>query len=482
MILKTGAWMSKSLKIILYAIVGLIGLLILIAVVLFFVDTSVYKPRLERAASEALGMEVHIGGRLGISLFPGLHVRLDDVHIRNREMDIASAEEAGLEIALLPLLHKEVRIRRIALQRPRISIKRDHEGTFSFKKQKEAKGKLRALVLDNLSLSDGTFLYGDEQSGQGFEVENFNLDVHSLRIAGGNSAELVKNLTFTAEFACREIRTKGLMFSDVKFICKGKDGIFALNPVTMSLFGGQGSGSIGVDFSDPVPRYSVRLSLAKFRIEESFKTFSSKKVAEGLMDFSVSLSMRGNTIAEIKQTAGGEVSLRGENLTFYGYDLDREFARFESSQNFNLVDVGAFFFAGPIGLAVTKGYNFASIFQGSGGSSSIGKLFSDWKVERGIAQARDVAMATRQHRVALKGRIDFVDESFDDVTIALIDARGCARVQQKIRGPFREPVVEKPSVLMSLAGPALDLLEQARKFITGGECEVFYSGLVPAPK
>jgi uncharacterized protein involved in outer membrane biogenesis len=42
-----------------------------------------------------------------------VHVRLDDVHILNREMDIASAEEASLEIALLSLLHKEVRIRRI---------------------------------------------------------------------------------------------------------------------------------------------------------------------------------------------------------------------------------------------------------------------------------------------------------------------------------------------------------------------------------
>ena len=127
--------MSKSLKSILLAIIGLIGLLILISVALiFFVDTSVYKPRVERAASEALGMEVRVGGRLGIGFFPGLHVRLDDVHIRNRGMEIASAKEASLEIALLPLLHKEVRIRRIGLQRPRISMKRDRDGSVQFRK------------------------------------------------------------------------------------------------------------------------------------------------------------------------------------------------------------------------------------------------------------------------------------------------------------------------------------------------------------
>ncbi|MCE5275845.1 MAG: AsmA family protein [Deltaproteobacteria bacterium] len=474
--------MSKSLKIILLSVIGFMGLLILIAAALYFVDTSVYTSRLERAASESLGLEIRVGGRLGIAFFGDLHVRLDDVHIRNREMDIASAEQASLEIALFPLLHKEVRIKRIGLQRPRITITRDRDGTFNFEKRKKSKQTRLPLAPDNLFISDGFFLYGDDQSGKGIEVEHFNLDVRSLGIAGGNSAELLKNLSFTAEFACREIRTKGLTISNAKFTCRGKDGVFALTPVTMGLFGGQGSGSIGVDFTDPVPRYSVRLSLSKFKIEEYLKTYFSKKVAQGSMDCSATLSMRGNTAKELKQTAEGAVTLRGENLTLYGHDLDREFARFESSQNFKLVDAGAFFFAGPLGLAVTKGYNFASIFQGSGGSSSIEKLSSSWKVERGIAQAMDVAMATKENRIALKGRINFVDERFDDVIIALIDARGCARVQQKIRGPFRKPVVEKPNVLMSLAGPALNLFKQARNLFTGEKCKAFYTGSVRAPK
>ena len=52
---------------------------------------------------------------------------------------------------------------------------------------------------------------------------------------------------------------------------------------------------------------------------------------------------------------------------------------------------------------VFQGYNFANIFQQSGGSSEIRMLISDWTVERGIAQAQDVALATNQNRVALQG-------------------------------------------------------------------------------
>ncbi|MDQ5987025.1 MAG: hypothetical protein CSYNP_02761 [Syntrophus sp. SKADARSKE-3] len=469
--------MSKSVKRMLFAITGIIGLFILISIALaFFVDTGFYKNRLERVASEALGMEVRVGGKLGFALFPGLQIRLADVQIRNRGMDIVSVKEVSIEMAIIPLLHKEAQIKRIGLRHPTIFINRDRNGVFNF----EAKGAFPVLILENIFFSDGALTYRDEQSGEGVEAGNFNLNVQSLRIAGG--PELFRNLSLTAEFVCREIRMKSFIFSDVKFTCKGKDGIFAFNPVTLRLFGGQGSGSIEVDLSHPVPSYGVRSSLSKFQIGDYLKTLSSKKVAEGSMDFSASLSMRGDTAKEIMRTATGDVTLRGENLTLYGKDIDGDFARYESSQNFNLVDAGALFFLGPIGLAITKGYNFASTFQESGGRSSIGKLFSDWKVERGVAQAKDVAMTTKQNRIALKGKLNFVKERFENVVVALIDDRGCARVQQKIGGPFRKPVVEKPSLLMSLAGPALNLFKQARDLFTDGKCEAFYTGSVPAPK
>jgi AsmA protein len=250
----------------------------------------------------------------------------------------------------------------------------------------------------------------------------------------------------------------------------------------MSIFGGQVAGDLHADLSGPVPLCRIRCSLPHFRIEEFLKTLSPEKAAEGAMDFSASLSMQGNSTSQMVQTAAGEVSLRGENLTLVGNDLDRRLSRFESSQNFNLVDVGAVFFAGPLGLAVTKGYNFASLFRGSGGSSRIGTLVSDWSLERGVARAKDVALATAKNRIALQGGLDFVNGRFADVTVAVIDARGCARVRQVIRGSFGKPVVEKPRILRSLAGPVLKLYTRTRGLFPAGPCEVFYSGSVAAPR
>jgi AsmA protein len=292
----------------------------------------------------------------------------------------------------------------------------------------------------------------------------------------------MKNLSLTGKLSCGEIRKKDFTLADLKISAEGKNGVFHFDPVTMRVFGSQGTVRIQADYSGAVPVYDVRYSLPDFDIGEFLNPLSPKKVTEGSMNFSANLSMQGRTLKAMKPTVQGEISLRGENLILHGMDLDEEFSRFESSQSFNLVDVGAFFFAGPVGLAVTKGYNFAGILQGSEGKSEIRTVVSDWRVEGGLAQAQDVAMATHKNRIALQGRLDFINERFDDVTVAVIDDQGCASVRQTISGTFQSPVVEQPNFLKTLTGPALKLLERGRDLFPGGECEVFYSGSVAAPK
>jgi AsmA protein len=453
--------MSRQSRVILFAAIGLAGLPVLLgAAALVLVNTTAYQSRLEATMSEALGMQVSTGGRLGFAFSPGLTVTLTDVHIRNRGTEIASAKQARFWIELPPLLKRQVRIDKIALDRARISVERSSDGRFSFEAPEAAEKVLPTVDWPIVSAPDATFLYADKRSGAAvqFEAGECRLEVQRLLLTGGKRSSRMKNLSFTAQLACAKVRRNDFEVSDLKVAVTAKEGFFALDPVALRIFGTEGTGTARADFSGSVPRFQIRYSLPQFPIEEFVKTMSRQKVAVGRMDFSANLEMQGDTAKQLRQTTKGTISLRGKNFMLLGGDLDRQFSRFESSQNFNLADVGAFFFAGPLGLVVTKGFNFATVLQGKGGSSEIRTLVSDWKVEHGVAQAQDVAMATKENRIALHGGLDFVNDRFNDVTVALVDPEGCAIVRQAVRGSFEHPVVEQPSVVKSLAGPVLGLL------------------------
>ncbi len=476
--------MLKPVRITLYAIGGVIGTLLLVAFILIqVVDANTYKAELEAAISDLLGMEIAIDGRLRMGLLPGFHIALEDVHLRNRGTEVIAAEAVNVGVELLPLLANKVRIENIHLSRPRIYVELGADGKFNFEKaDKDPEEIVPALALAHISVSSGIFRYLDKKAEQEFTAEDFELHVSDLLLTERKRGELLKHLSLTAKLACRQAKTKNIVLSDLTFSIQGQDGVFDVGPIAMRVFGGTGAGSVHAEFVHAVPSYHVRYSLSQFHIDEFLRILAPETVAHGSMDFSLNLAMQGKHVNDMKQTAHGDASLQGENLTLTGIDLDKEFARFESSQRFNLVDVGAFFFAGPAALAITKGYSFASMLKGSGGSSNIRRVVSRWNIERGVAHAGDVALATNENRIALKGDLDFVHEQFDDVTMALIDDHGCPRVRQKIRGPFRKPVVEKPNVLVSIAGPAIKLLKQAKDIISGAECQVFYSGSVAPPK
>ena len=475
--------MPRTSRIALFAAFGLVGLLFVVAAALLgLVDANDYKTRLEASASRALRMEVSIAGSVAIGFFPGLHLTLEDVHFRNRTMDVVSAKQATIAIDLMSVLAKEIRIENIVLEHPVVTIERGLDGRFSFERPQAPAGPLPARDWPNVSVSDGSIVYADKRFGKGFEGRDCHLEVRRLRFSGGQRSDLARDLSFTAQAGCGEVRIDDLTVSDLKFSAEMKNGILDLKPVTTRVFDTQGVGSVRADFSGPIALYHVGYTLSQFPVEAFFKTLSHEKVAAGRMDFSANLSTQGSTAKELRQGMKGEISLRGKNLTLSGSDLDREFERFESSQNFNLVDVGAFFLVGPLGLVVTKGYDFASIAQAQGGSSEIRTLVSDWKVERGVAHAQDVAMTTKENRIALRGRLDFVSERFDDVTLALVDAKGCVTVQQKISGTFQNPAVEKPNLVAAAVGPALRLLKKGGELLTGGQCDVYYAGSVVAPK
>lgn len=466
-------------------ILGGSAVALVLAVVVFALTFNInfYKPRIEAAASGATGLDVRINGKMGLSFFP-FGVSAKDIHVANKGGEILSLENLNLGAELMPLLKKQLKVTSCELVKPVVTIVKDADGKYNIEstEKKSTKGQPgAAFSLSELKLSKGVLVYLDKKTGGKTEFKDFNLAIKGLSI-GDTAADIIKNVSFTGNFDCKEVRKRDLKIDNVKSPIKAEKGAIYLMSLTMDIFGAKAEGDATADKSGVDAVYKINLKISKLDFEKLQESFGTKKVIGGKGDLYASLTMKEKGTRNLMSGLDGTFSLRGDNLVIYTMDLDKVLSSYETSQKFNLVDLGAFFIAGPFSTVALKGYRYGDVYhQTRGGRGAITQFISHWKIRDGVADATDCALATRHNRVALKGKLNLVSERYDNVIVALLDDKGCAKFKQGISGPFGSPQVGAVSAVESLAGPISNLYRKAKRFIQGGKCEVFYRGAVQQP-
>jgi len=473
-------------------LLGILTSLAILAVlaILLFLDINAHKPKIETAATQALGMEVKIQGKASLRLFPSVGISLADVRLRNRGTDLAQLGVLQVGLKLFPLLRREAEVTEFVLEKPDVQIEKGADGKFNY--ETPARGSKPApsapekaagtLFVRKSAIKEGRIRYLDRKTGSRLDLDGVDLAVTDLSLGSKQGADILQNLSFSGNLRVKEVKTGDVSLSDIQAAVKAANGIFHVRPFTMRMFGGSGQGEIEADLSKSATAVKVRYTLSNFRAEEALSAVSRKKYVSGPMTISPNLSFRGKGTEAMMRSMSGTVTLHGENLSVQGMDIDEVLSKAEETRNLNIADVGAFLLAGPLGTAVTKGYQYGGTYAASRGESRITKLVSEWSVANGLAEARDVAFATKKHRIAILGKLDIAGERFVDITVASLDGKGCAKISQKISGPFRNPTLDKVSMLQSAAAPLMGLFEQTKKILTPGECKPFYTGSVAPPQ
>jgi uncharacterized protein involved in outer membrane biogenesis len=330
-------------------------------------------------------------------------------------------------------------------------------------------------------LAIGALVYFDKKAGEKTELKEINLAIKDLSVVD-TSGHIIKNLSFTGNLDCKEVRKKNLKIDNAKSPIKAQKGVIYLIPLSMDIFGGKAEGDVTADKSEVDAVYKINLTVSKLDFAKLEESFGTKKVIGGKGDLYASLTMKEKGSRNLMSSMDGTFSLRGDNLIMYTMDLDKVLSSYDTSQKFNLVDLGAFFIAGPLSTVALKGYRYGDVFnQTQRGQGTITQFISHWKIRDGVADATDCALATHHNRVALKGKLNLVSERYDNVIVALLDDKGCAKFKQGISGSFGSPHVGAVSAVESLAGPIFNLYRKAKRLVQGGKCEVFYSGTVQQP-
>ena len=142
----------------------------------FFIDVNQYKDVITQKVEDATGRKLTIGS-ISASLFPWIGVKLEDVHMANRqgfaERDFVSAEGVDVRVNLMPLFSGRYEIKRFVLDKPDIYLERHKDGETNWgdltKDDAQAAGEpapakaedtqsgdiLAALQADQLKLGEG---------------------------------------------------------------------------------------------------------------------------------------------------------------------------------------------------------------------------------------------------------------------------------------------------------------------------------------
>jgi uncharacterized protein involved in outer membrane biogenesis len=463
---------------------GVTLFIIIVAVVaVSFFDINSYKSKIETAASTATGLDVGIKGEMGISFFPfGLSAK--DVHVTGKGEQILVLERLRIGAELLPLARGQFTMTSCELVSPSVTIVKETDGKYNFEKvdKKSPQGAPgRSFGLNELKLSKGSLVYLDKKTGERTELKEIDLAVRDLSLTG-SSGDILSNLSFTGSIDCRELIKKDLKINNIKGSVKAEQGIFVFDPLTMEIFGAQGEGGITLDRTKADREYKLNLKAHKLDFEKLTASFGVNRLIGGKGDLTVSLTAKEKGGRIDLSSMDGTLSLRGDNLTTYTVDLDKVLSSYETSQTFNLADIGVYFIAGPLGAVALKTYRYGDLYyQSRGGRGAVTRFVSHWKIGNGEADAMDCALSTRNNRVALKGKLNFVRKRYDNVIVALLDDQGCPKFKQSISGSFGSPQVGAVSAVESLAGPILNVYRQAKRFIQNGRCEIFYRGSVQQP-
>ena len=418
------------------------------------------------------------------SRFCPFGVSARDIHVAGGGAELLSLESLKVAVELTPLLKRQLEVTSCELIKPVVAIVKDTQGKYNFEslERKLAEGPAAAFSLKHLELFEGALVYLDKKTGERTELKGIDLAVKNLSVAD-TSGEIIKNVSFTGSFDCREVLRKDLRIESLKASVKADRGVYSLKPLTTDVLGGRGEGEVTADESEADAMYEVNVKVSKLDFEKLEESFGIKKVIGGKGDLSASLTVKEKGRRNLMSNIDGTFALRGDNLVTYTMDLDKVLSTYETSQKFHPADLVAFFVAGPLGAVALKGYRYGDLYyQAQGGKGVITRFISHWTIKNGEANATDCALATRHNRVALKGKLNLGSERFDNVTVALLDDKGCPMVKQTISGSFENPRPGTVSAVESLAGPFFGLYRKAKRFVQGGKCEIFYNGAVQQPR
>jgi len=168
-----------------YIVIGVILILLLTAafVVPRLYDWSPYRQRMELIASDALGTDVKINGKLSFTLLPQPQMIMSQVVVGPDEAPILEIDRVDAHLALMQFLRDQYDVQKLVLDSPSFHLKIAEDGGLDLPIVLALNGGRDNVAIEDAQIINGSFLLSDMRSDEHKKVENIqgNLSVAALR-------------------------------------------------------------------------------------------------------------------------------------------------------------------------------------------------------------------------------------------------------------------------------------------------------------
>ncbi len=206
-----------------------------------FIDVKRYKPQIEAEVSKAAGRAFTLGDDLRLSLFPWAGVSFSDLHLGSppgfEEKDFVVVKSFDVRVKLLPLLFKDIQVKRFILNGARVVLETHKDGrvNWEFKAKsesgvsqktplavKKSNGDmtagglvLKGLTVGEFAVTDGSVVWLDHGKKTRKEISDVSLRLQDV------SMDRPVRLTFSGRLDNQPFSIQGSVGPTGKALGKG---------------------------------------------------------------------------------------------------------------------------------------------------------------------------------------------------------------------------------------------------------------------
>jgi len=213
-----GAGMNKLLKYGLLGVGGMVGLFVIFLVVIAFtVEPNSFKPQIVNLVQEKKQRTLTLEGDIKLTFFPRLGLDLGKTRLSEHKSakDFASLDSVQLYVAWLPLLYKELVIRKVRVEGARVNLVRNADGTTNFDDLiSKDKSKQIKFDIDGVKVSRSALRFDDRMTKRKWDISD--LEMSSGRIKDNTHTHVALDFKLAGDnpqLATHIVLKSGLLFA-----------------------------------------------------------------------------------------------------------------------------------------------------------------------------------------------------------------------------------------------------------------------------